>query len=79
VGRTGCRGPGRSSSIDSGRNDARQLVQDRVLNHKDRTVGGIYDRHSYDREKRAALEGWARELTRITSGTTTDNIVTLVH
>jgi integrase len=56
-----------------------RLVQDRVLNHKDRTVGGIYDRHSYDREKRSALEAWARELTRITSGTAADNVVTLVR
>jgi hypothetical protein len=54
-------------------------VQDRVLNHKDRTDGGIYDRHSYDKEKRAALEGWARELTRITSGTIRDNVVSLAR
>jgi len=39
-----------------------RLVQDRVLNHKDNTVGGIYDRYSYDREKRAALEAWERRL-----------------
>jgi integrase len=39
-----------------------RLVQDKVLNHKDRTVGGIYDRHSYDREKRQALGAWERRL-----------------
>jgi integrase len=40
---------------------ARGIV-DKVLNHKDRTVGGIYDRHSYDLEKRQALEAWERRL-----------------
>lgn len=39
-----------------------RLVQDKVLNHKDNTVGGIYDRHSYDKEKRLALETWADHL-----------------
>jgi hypothetical protein len=45
----------------------------------DRGVGGIYDRHSYDKEKRAALEAWAWDLTRITSGTITDNVVILTR
>jgi integrase len=30
----------------------------RVLNHADRTVTGIYDRHEYLEEKRRALEEW---------------------
>ena len=34
----------------------------RVLNHAERGVTAIYDRHSYDREKRIALERWARKL-----------------
>jgi integrase len=53
-----------------------RLVQDKVLNHKDRTVGGIYDRHTYDREKRQALEAWERELERIVTGGAADNVVT---
>jgi integrase len=39
-----------------------------VLNHRSvthNTVTAIYDRYRYDREKRAALESWATELTRI--------------
>lgn len=39
-----------------------RLVVDKVLNHKDRSIGGIYDRHTYDREKREALEAWTRQL-----------------
>lgn len=39
-----------------------RLVQDKILNHADRTMGGIYDRHSYDKEKRTALEAWAHRL-----------------
>jgi hypothetical protein len=56
-----------------------RLVQDRVFNHKDRGVGGIYDRHSYDKEKRAALEAWARELDRIVTGAPADNVVALTR
>jgi len=45
-----------------------RLVQDKVLNHKDNTVGGIYDRHSYDKEKRQALETWADYLQTMLTG-----------
>ena len=39
-----------------------RLVVDKLLNHKDQMVGGVYDRHSYDKEKRQALEAWERDL-----------------
>jgi integrase len=39
-----------------------RLVVDKVLNHKDQTVGGVYDRHSYDKEKLEALEAWEKKL-----------------
>ncbi len=45
-----------------------RLVVDKLLNHKDRTVGGIYDRHTYEKEKREALEAWESELEEILSG-----------
>lgn len=54
-----------------------RLVIDRVLNHKDNTVGGIYDRHSYDREKRQALDAWAAEIDRLVTGHQRDNVVPL--
>lgn len=34
----------------------------KVLNHAERGVTAVYDRHGYDAEKRAALEGWSRKL-----------------
>lgn len=43
-----------------------RTVQDRILNHVDASVGGRYDRHSYDPEKREALERWAEAFERIT-------------
>ena len=52
-----------------------RVIVDKVLNHKDRSVGGIYDRYSYDREKRAALEAWAARLIRIVERR--DNVVPL--
>jgi integrase len=37
----------------------------RVLNHQDRGVTAVYNLHGYDREKKAALNAWARTLTAI--------------
>lgn len=39
-----------------------RLVVEKVLNHVDRSVAGIYDRHTYDGEKRAALQAWGRKV-----------------
>jgi len=39
-----------------------RFIIGRVLNHADRTVTGIYDRHEYLDEKRHALEGWGQYL-----------------
>ena len=39
-----------------------RLVIGKVLNHVDRGVTAVYDRHSYDAEKRAALCTWASDL-----------------
>ena len=46
----------------------RLVIFSKILNHKDRTVGGIYDRHTYDAEKRQALEAWEAELEQILAG-----------
>ena len=37
----------------------------RVLNHVEKSVTATYDRHSYDQEKRQALEAWADRLAQI--------------
>jgi hypothetical protein len=34
----------------------------KILNHVEPGVTAVYDRHSYDREKREALEAWSRRL-----------------
>ena len=39
-----------------------RLVIGKVLNHAERGVTAVYDRHAYDGEKRAALDAWSREL-----------------
>jgi len=39
-----------------------RLVVSKILNHVERGVTAVYDRHSYDREKRQALEAWALKL-----------------
>lgn len=42
-----------------------RLVISKILNHKDRDVTAIYDRHSYDAEKKAALDLWSQEMIKI--------------
>ena len=45
-----------------------RLVVSKILNHVETGVTAIYDRHSYDREKKAALEAWAARLEEIVVG-----------
>ena len=39
-----------------------RLVVSKILNHVEKGVTAVYDRSSYDREKRAALEAWGRRI-----------------
>ncbi|MFB3086922.1 MAG: hypothetical protein ACE10E_01215 [Acidiferrobacterales bacterium] len=45
-----------------------RLVVSKVLNHAESHVTAVYDRHSYDLEKRQALDAWSRKLGTIISG-----------
>ncbi|HXP77462.1 MAG TPA: tyrosine-type recombinase/integrase [Stellaceae bacterium] len=45
-----------------------RLVVQKILNHVETSVTSVYDRHSYDPEKRQALDAWARRLGEITAG-----------
>ena len=42
-----------------------RLVISKVLNHVETGITAVYDRHSYDKEKRAALEKWSKSLKKI--------------
>jgi integrase len=44
-----------------------RLVVSKILNHVETGVTSVYDRHSYDREKRASLDAWARRVEEIVS------------
>ena len=46
-----------------------RLTVAKILNHAERGVTAVYDRHSYDQEKREALEAWGGRLEEIVSGT----------
>jgi hypothetical protein len=56
-------------------------VVERCLNHVSGSFAGlvsVYQRHNYEREKRAAFEAWARQLAAIVSGKPAgDNVVDL--
>ena len=39
-----------------------RLVVSKILNHAEQGVTAVYDRHSYDKEKRDALDGWGRKV-----------------
>ena len=54
-----------------------RLTVSRILNHAEGGVTAVYDRHSYDPEKRQALELWAVKLQGIINGEKADNVVRL--
>lgn len=39
-----------------------RLVVSKILNHVESGITAVYDRHSYDKEKREALDAWGRQL-----------------
>ena len=43
----------------------RWLVVSKVLNHVESGITAVHDRHSYDAEKRAALDAWGRRVEEI--------------
>jgi integrase len=48
-----------------------RLTVSKILNHSEKGVTGkVYDKYSYDKEKRQALEKWARKLESILTGKT---------
>ncbi|MFZ5450919.1 MAG: tyrosine-type recombinase/integrase [Thermodesulfobacteriota bacterium] len=55
-----------------------RLVVSKILNHVERGVTAVYDRHSYDFEKRQALEAWDRKLRGIIEEAET-NVVPMVR
>jgi hypothetical protein len=42
-----------------------RLVVSKILNHAEPGITAVYDRHSYDAEKRAALDAWSNRLEEI--------------
>jgi len=52
----------RTAATGMGRLGVSRFIIGRVLNHADRSVTGIYDRHEYLNEKRQALEAWGNHL-----------------
>ena len=54
-----------------------RLVVKKVLNHAESDVTAIYDRHSYDGEKRKTLNVWGRKLESIFKGKKYEKVVPL--
>lgn len=52
-----------------------RLAVSKVLNHAESGVTAVYDRHSYDKEKRQALETWGRKLDAIINGESEANVI----
>ena len=55
-------------------------VIEKLLNHVSGSFAGIvgvYQRHSFADEKRAAMAGWARHVEAIVSGETAANVVSM--
>ena len=56
-----------------------RLTVSKILNHAESGVTAVYDRHSYDPEKRIALETWGRKLQEIISGEPASSKVVELH
>jgi integrase len=56
----------RTVATEMGRLGVSRFIIGKVLNHTDRSVTGIYDRHAYLKEKCEALEVWGEYLDRLT-------------
>ncbi|HVN64342.1 MAG TPA: tyrosine-type recombinase/integrase, partial [Candidatus Binataceae bacterium] len=54
-----------------------RLVISKILNHVERSVTAIYDRSTYDSEKKAALLKWDRRLAVIIAGKDTSKVVAI--
>lgn len=52
-----------------------RLTIGKILNHAERSVTAVYDRHSYDAEKRAALDWWDVKLRALLDGTSARNVL----
>lgn len=52
-----------------------RFIQNLVTNHADSSIGGIYDRHAYAKERQQAQEAWERRLIGIISGEVANNVV----
>lgn len=52
-----------------------RLVVSKILNHVETGVTAVYDRHSYDLEKRAALDFWGKRVDQIVSGKRTGRVL----
>jgi len=58
-------------------NGISRLTVSKILNHVDSSITAVYDRHSYDAEKKQALYSWANVLDRIITGKQENNAVQL--
>ena len=52
-----------------------RLVVSKILNHVETGVTAVYDRHSYDPEKRRALDYWGNRLEQIVSAERGANVL----
>jgi len=54
-----------------------RIVVSRILNHSEGGITSVYDRHSYDKEKRQAIEQWGRKLDDIVTGKKAGKVIAL--
>ena len=66
-----------AASLMTGMGVSRLTVK-KLLNHVDSEITAVYDRHSYDPEKRLALEAWGRRVEEIVSSTSHKDEVVLL-
>ena len=69
----------RTCGTNLGRLGVDRIVISKVLNHAEGGVTSIYDRFSYDGEKRRGLDLWGQRLATIVAGAERGNVVTFAN
>lgn len=61
----------RTAATHLGEMGVQRLVVGQILGHTDGSITTVYDRHSFDKEKKQAMMKWDRQLRRILTGSVT--------
>lgn len=67
----------RTMASNLGNMEVSRFAQNQILNHVDRSIGGVYDVSEYDQLKKRTMPLWEARLSEILDGERDDNVISL--